>query len=474
MSTVCESIYRRLVALYSANNSPVECLCLHAACHIIGRAARRSADLDRFKGIECRYRIDYGALGNPAPKTSIKSYLKSKLGGARVPADLCGRLLFPVPSDRLKTLTSSICESKKEEVLLFGYDADYPECCIDIEKFVMAPFGVSLRRAIRFASEINSVFKSFGLALDRDELAFLKQKHICNQIEYHYSKSALRRLHPKAIVVHADNHPPHQTYVLAAQSLGIPSIMLQHGLDCEVYALDEAYADHIMLWGEQRLRRYRDRSVNQNFKTTIVGSLEHGKTNEYKSGNELDRDKWVWVTRPHGHDKCYTVNRWPDEGELIFQSIVDVMKCYPSACLVVKPHPYEGSEHFQKEIKKMPDSVCSRISFDHGPIEKVIEGAGIVFTEDSSAGLDAMLQGKLMVQVHFCEDLPAVPYADAGAALFAGNYVELREAIDNLICCSEEGALAMRKAQQLLIKTLIGNQDGCSINRALNVLNDYL
>jgi hypothetical protein len=109
---------------------------------------------------------------------------------------------------------------------------------------------------------------------------------------------------PRAILVYADNHHPAQEYVLVARREGIPSIMLQHGLDCERYYLDEAYASAIAVWGKMRLQRYQKDSNWQPNLIQVTGNPEFDRLH-LPERIDTDGDYWLWVTRPHAPNKCY-------------------------------------------------------------------------------------------------------------------------------------------------------------------------
>lgn len=462
-----------LISHFRTRGSKVDLLCIYSLWPIIGMASRRFSKPMHFQNMQRACELSLASPKQPNAKISLRSYLRLKFRTCQSFKSYWGKLLFPIPSPRLESIIRAVYEKNKACVLIADYYEEYPECHVRIDEFKTPPFFVSSRRALCFVDSVKKMFEEYDLTLTDEECLFLKQNHLQIQIDYRSTVSILERLRPSAIVVHADNHPPHQSYVLAAQELNIPAIMMQHGLDCEAYTLDEAYADHLMLWGEDRMKRYREKSINQDFQVTIIGSPEHEQV-EVRVDEKIDRNEWLWVTRPHSSDKCYTVNRWPDEGCRILCAIVEVLKSHPDASLVIKPHPYEKTGQYDEVIQELPVSVRSRISISHNAIESAVSAAGIVFTEDSSAGLDAMLQSKLLINVHFCDDLPAVPYAEKGAALYAGDAAELKAAIDCVMCYTEHDVQMMANAQHKLIKSLIGEQDGLAVFRAIKLLSDYL
>jgi hypothetical protein len=93
-------------------------------------------------------------------------------------------------------------------------------------------------------------------------------------------------------------------HIMAARRRGIPSISIQHGLDCERGFHSEAYADAGAVWGPNRMERYRKHSVHQPAPMEVVGNPDYASL---QKPTELDPrgDYWLWVTRPHSPIKCY-------------------------------------------------------------------------------------------------------------------------------------------------------------------------
>lgn len=468
-----QHLLSELIADLRTKGFPADLLCVYYLWPIIGMANRRLSDPMRCQNMPRAYELSLAAPRQTNTKLSLRSYLKWKFRASQSFKSYQGKLLFPVPSPRLKSIIRSVCEKNKTSVLIADYYDEYDECHLSIDDFRTPPIFVSTKRALHFVDIVKKTFEAYNLNLTDEEIYLIEQNHLQNQIDYRSTVSILEKLRPSAIVVHADNHPPHQSYVLAAQELKIPSFMMQHGLDYEAYTLDEAYADHLMLWGEERLKRYLEKSINQDFQATITGSLEHEQV-EIKLDKKNGRNEWLWVTRPHNPDKCYTASRWPDEGRRILCALVEIMKSHPDASLVIKPHPYEETDQYDEVIQELPLSMRTRIKVNYNSIESAVSAAGIVFTEDSSAGLDAMLQAKLLINIHFCDDLPAIPYAEKGAALYAGNPEELEAAIESLMCFTIHDIQDMVKAQSRLSYSLIGAQDGLAVARATEILSDYL
>ncbi len=85
--------------------------------------------------------------------------------------------------------------------------------------------------------------------------------------------SWLRLMRPDTILLPGDNFHPMLECALVARREEIPAIALQHGLDCERYVYDEAYASHLAVWGCARADRYR-RSATRAAAIHVTGAPE--------------------------------------------------------------------------------------------------------------------------------------------------------------------------------------------------------
>lgn len=322
-----------------------------------------------------------------------------------------------------------------------------------------------------------AVYKAIIEGLDRFGITLLEgDARILHDQVLHLTalvKSVRRELEtirPDAILVHGDNHPPFQAYVLAAREMGIPSIMLQHGLDCEQRYLDEAYASAIAVWGPARAHRYRERS-NWQPNIAVTGNPEY---DHLRAPVKISTsgDYWLWVTRPHTPQKCYAPSRTPEEGLTILYALIEAMKKSPDVRLVIKPHPSDYRDLYAAII--LSQGLQGKVELSTGNIQELITRAALVITEDSTAGLDAMFAGKLIVHAHLAECLPTMPFVDYGAALPGFSKEQL---IDSLL---RAGTLRYSESQKYLpgqisfLSDYAGICDGGACDRFVEFVGNQL
>lgn len=363
----------------------------------------------------------------------------------------------PVLSDRLKSAAAGLLDSKFCQVVVRHNNAALSGVDLFSLKENCAPdFELS-----------DLVYEAIVDGLDKFNVRLLEQNAILLRAQLRdltgqvrSARAEIEILQPDAILVHGDNHPPFQAYVMEARRAGIPAIMLQHGLDCEHFYLDEAYASAIAVWGAARMNRYREKSIRQP-QIAVTGNPAY---DQFRPSTTIlpSGDYWLWLTRPHTPEKCYAPSRLPGEGVAIFHALVAALAQAPEARLIIKPHPYDYWQIYEQLIAN--HALEARISLSHKEPYELLPAASIVIAEDSTAGMDAMLYGKPLVHAHFAASIPVVPFVEYRAALPGFSKEEL---IASLLYAQSvsAGLLSLHSGQIDFLRDFAGPLDGNATNR---------
>ena len=276
---------------------------------------------------------------------------------------------------------------------------------------------------------------------------------------------------PDAVFLAGDNWPPFINFVLLARHYGIPSIYLQHGLDCEHYYADEAYSDAIAVWGSTRKERYeRDSNWQPRF-MTVTGNPEFEHLSPPESINH-EGNYWLWVTRPHTPRKCLSPSRSPKEGMDILEAFANVLRQRAGQTLLIKPHPHDYPELYQRFIEEQ--GLQDQIQLVSGSPQEWLPSASIVFSEDSTVGMEAMFFGKPLVHVHFCPSQPTMPFTNYGAGYPAFTPEELEEYIPRVEGMSDDDRKKMLDGQCAFLTDFAGPLDGKATQRVVSFIEQVL
>jgi hypothetical protein len=284
-------------------------------------------------------------------------------------------------------------------------------------------------------------------------------------------EAELAHVQPQAILVFSDNHYPMQEYVHVANRAGIPTIMLQHGLDCEHYCLEDAYASVIAVWGEARRQRYQHHSVPQPDRIQVTGNPEYDAIQLPETLN-THGDYWLWVSRPHHPDKCFSPSRHPQEGVMILEALLQAVQRSPETRLLIKPHPYDYTELYRTLVEC--HQLSDRVSITTDRVSSLLPQASLVLSEDSTAGLEAMFAGKILIHVHFAPSPPTLPFVAYQAALPAYSPDMLKEALQQATQLTAIELQQMQQGQRQFIQDYAGPCDGQAHRRVLELIRDVV
>ncbi|MBD1845978.1 hypothetical protein H6F89_21700 [Cyanobacteria bacterium FACHB-63] len=316
----------------------------------------------------------------------------------------------------------------------------------------------------------NGILK--GLSAQNIELleidAAVLKTQIATQLRHlQQVETELDRISPSAILVFHDNHYPIQDYVLAAKARSIPSIMLQHGLDCEHYCIDEAYASAIALWGVARKHRYLKDSRQQPELMEVTGHPEYDSL-QLPQQLDLTGSYWLWTTRPHSPEKCYSPSRLPQEGLDILAALLDALQAFPAARLVIKPHPSDYGDRYRSMVVER--NFSDRVEISTAPIQSLLPQASLVISEDSTTGMEAMFFGKVLIHAHFADSHPVLPFVEYAAAFPANSATMLRNALFQADQISPSEQARQFQGQRRFIQDFAGECDGRSTQRVVDLI----
>jgi len=381
-------------------------------------------------------------------------------------------ILIPELHDRLNTLVNTILDelnipivttkqlSKIEHGKIFA--AKLPEYLLSEEDLF---FATSL------FSAVNTSFAKLNIVLELDDYRKL-YNDIINIIKDIYSvEKIINRYPPKIIILYKDTHSPHQLYALKAKTRGIPVLLMQHGLDCEKNYLDDVYSSHIAVWGEYRRKRYYKESFLKPNEIRITGNPEYDKYS-LKPFKYQSAKRWLWVTRPHRSVNCYSPSRFVSEGVEICKALLNILKQYPNSKLIIKPHPYDYVMKYQSIIAEA--GLNNRAEITYSSLETLFDDVDFVLTEDTTAGLEAMIFGKALIHVNFSAMGPILPMTKFDAALPGFTADQLRKMIHKMHNLSKQEIDKMKAGQLAFIKYSAGNLDGRATRRVAEFVQTLL
>jgi len=405
---------------------------------------------------------------------SLRKYLRRQRDTQEITKETFNRhdskklLYVPIVSERLESIVHRLlCEDAYQVV---SYHA--PRSPIHKLNFLKTGFKYDPDRGFAgyLFDGVCRGFKKFDLIFPEGVRELLEKQLVDLTATVVSVEQEMQCLKPDAVLVHGDNHPPHQIYVMVARKMGLPSIMLQHGLDCERYYLDEAYATAIAVWGAERERRYRQKSSWQP-RIRVVGNPQF---DSLRLPEAIDGcgSYWLWLTRPHTPEKCYAPSRSPEEGLAILKGLMKALDRHPDARLLIKAHPYDYPAKYLEIVAQ--SEYADRIKITQRDLQELFSDAAVVITEDSTAGMEAMFWGRPIVHAHFAPSEPTMPFVEYGAALPGFSEHQLMDSIASIHLMNLEDLQQFHDGQIKFLTDFAGPCDGQASDRVVSFIADVL
>ncbi len=365
------------------------------------------------------------------------------------------RIMVPVRPAILNPIIEALREKPRIQVIPTGFDWEA------YKSHSMEDLPNEDRDFINgFISNLVAGLDAFEIKLAQSDLRSLEDEMAMIIASLPAMHEEFEQIQPDLVLLHVDNHPPYQVYAQIAQNRNIPVMMFQHGLDCEHYILDNAYADYIAVWGESRKKRYESFSEHP----AVIRVTGNPHFENYSLAENHKQHDLIWVTRPHSSIKCYSPYRFPTEASDIMEALLRFMEANPERELIVRPHPFADVELLKSLANNSPSA--DRITFDRdSSIRDLIGGATLVLSEDSTVALEAMLLGKPLVHVHFANNKPVLKIEEYAAGYLAKNDSELNSLLVQQVKDPHTFNEDLREGQKRFIKDHAGPQDGKSLER---------
>jgi hypothetical protein len=279
----------------------------------------------------------------------------------------------------------------------------------------------------------------------------------------------LTAIQPELLMIPTEDGWYPRYFLEAARAMGVPSLLMQHGLDCEPFIFDHSRCDYAALWGAEREARYvtppkRCRITgNPHYDGVRADEIRYNDTGEYL----------LLALRPNYADKLHFPSRSPAVQQQLMAAVCDWMGRHSGARLVIKMHPSSLATPVLRQLEANGVADRCRVLVREGNLQELLAGARVVLTEDSTVGLDAMLAGKPVVFAHFMPSLPTLPMVEYNAALNGCGAERLTEALDAM-SVGDHDAAAMADGQRRFIADFAGPLDGRSGQRTVEFLREAL
>jgi hypothetical protein len=145
---------------------------------------------------------------------------------------------------------------------------------------------------------------------------------------------------------------------------------------------------------------------------------------------------------------------------------------HASQRLKIKAHPADTVAVYASAIEEQ--RMGDRVELVTGALEDWLPRASLVISEDSTAGMDAMVFGKPLVHAHFAHSEPVLPFVGFGAALPGFSPEELTDSLGRAQGMDSVALTAMHQGQSAFLDDFAGPMDGKQFERVADFLGRML
>lgn len=291
--------------------------------------------------------------------------------------------------------------------------------------------------------------------------------------------AAMERERPRAVVTYAEAGGWGRAIVLAARQRGIPTIGLQHGFiyrhwlnylhepdemrPSEANPSDAGFpAPTVTLVYDQFTEAHLLHAGHfPREAIAVTGSARLDALVEQARG--LTPDDLERVRRETGANAgqgIVTVAAKFTQIASVFGALVETIAGMPEVRLVVKCHPADSPEPYERITRGVPNVVVAPASRDLAPL---VAASRLVVTVNSTAAIEAMVLGVPALVLALPNNLS--PFVVAGAMVGVGDPAEIGPTLRRVLYDEEYRARLARNRQAFLTQYGIGS-DGCAASRA--------
>jgi len=225
------------------------------------------------------------------------------------------------------------------------------------------------------------------------------------------ARSYFQAHHPDAVLTSSPWKPEQFGMLRAARSLGIPTIIFQHGAfegSCEytIYDMtDMRHADYFFVYGDGIAAYLRERAERLNEKRaeivavgsprldSMMGAADGGSSVRKRLGVSTSERMVLYLPTAYQHN--WYMSREAYLGPMYFQlliRVVDLFSEFPEIRFVYKPFPDTAPDPIARVIgERLPN--CTVVT-DISPLELMRAGDAIVIDLPSTALVEALLTPK--------------------------------------------------------------------------------
>lgn len=269
---------------------------------------------------------------------------------------------------------------------------------------------------------------------------------------------AFEKLTPETVVMASDAHRISRMTAIIARRMGISTTVIQHGAPIWKYGYVPVYADRMAVWGDESREWFKKNGVPSG-KLVVTGCPRYDNLRFAELENAPPEPALYLMTNPIDKE----LNR------KILETFAGVpVKGFRE--VAVKVHPSEKDLSLYEDVLKETNI---RVIRDTN-IKELVRPCDIIVVGNSTAGIDALAAGCVLVNLEL-EGLPnSIPYEKYGVAITT-DFNGLKEAVKEAFRLREGPGLQDHQQKcRNFIRSYLCELDGRSTDRVVSLIKAQL
>ena len=225
------------------------------------------------------------------------------------------------------------------------------------------------------------------------------------------AKEVIHAENPDVVVTIDDRSPFGKTVNVVSKSLGVPTLMVQHGIVADHPIYGPICSDKMAVFGHAFKDALVKRGVNPD-DIVVTGQPRF----DVLVNTKYDK-KWIYEKLNLNGEKGLIVfastDLPDDEKELTVRELCAAMKQFPDKQLVIKPHPSDDDAMFVDLLCKFKSDAI----VVHDYLYELLSACDLLITTWSTVGLEAMILDKPIIVINLMNRPDMTSYVERGAAI---------------------------------------------------------
>ena len=295
-------------------------------------------------------------------------------------------------------------------------------------------------------------------------------------------EAAFRELNPRLVCLYAESSGLGRAAIESARALGVRSLGVQHGIlypnyfsyerTAEDLTLGTPIADITAMYGDDGVRLLEDTFRYPKGRVVSTGSPRYDAlAAEIKTVNRDERRRELGVSRQEKlvvlASRYAGIRDTHKASGPAFAGLLAAIEGIEGVRLIVKPHPAEPLDAYDKDIAASTLGERVRVLADHS-LTDILPAVDLLVTVESLSATEALVAGVPVMVLRHPSNLRDV--VASGAALGVPDGADPRRSIESLLW-DEASRASWRRSRDAFLKDVACGVDGQALDRLLDLVS---